>query len=97
MNFSGSFDSGSRYIAQGDINGGALSTVNHVVANAVSVQNFIAADVSTTSYADAVHFTGTLIASTTGNLAFAWAQDILDATNALNFGAGSYLKVSRVS
>lgn len=96
VNYSGTQANGTRMVYGGYINGSSLGTVNVAVAATVAAVTTAQGDVSATNYSNTLRFVGTLIASTAGTLAFAWAQNASE-TDALIVRAGSFMTITRLS
>jgi len=61
-----------------------------------SAIGFTASDITTTSFTDHLSIFGTLVADTTGTIAFASSQQASEA-NVTNIGIGSWIRITKLS
>ena len=92
VNFSGTQAAGTRMMYTGDVNGSSLGHVNVAVAATTTAVSTSQGDIDPSGYSNTIRFVGVLVASTTGTLAFAWAQNASE-TDATIVRAGSFMTV----
>jgi len=96
INYSGTVGVGSRWHSMGRINGVSAIGQDSPVSSTTSAIGSTSSDITTTDFTDHLSVFGTLVADTTGTIAFASSQQASEA-NVTNIGIGSWLRITKLS